>query len=227
MSPKVPIAVFDLDGTLVNGQSGSLISIYLLKHGVVDLPRALRLAWWGARYKLHLPQRQDEPREVILSALNRSMPNDIRQLMRDFHDEVIVPRYRPEALPEIWQRKQEGNVTLLASATFLEVAERAAEYLGMDGYVATEMEQDDTGAYTGLVEGEVTEGKEKLNAVVRWADEHIGAGSWYISHAYGDHISDVSLLAIARYPHAVCPSYLMKFAATAHKWAILNWGTSS
>ena len=185
------------------------------------------MAWWGARYKLHLPQRQDEPREVILSALNRSMPNDIRQLMRDFHDEVIVPRDRPEALPEIWQRKQEGNVTLLASATFLEVAERAAEYLGMDGYVATEMEQDDTGAYTGLVEGEVTEGKEKLNAVVRWADEHIGAGSWYISHAYGDHISDVSLLAIARYPHAVCPSYLMKFAATARKWAILNWGTSS
>ena len=126
MSPKVPIAVFDLDGTLVNGQSGSLISLYLLKHGVVDVPRAVRLAWWGARYKLHLPQRQDEPREVILSALNRSMPNDIRQLMRDFHDEVIVPRYRPEALPEIWQRKQEGNVTLLASATFLEVAERAA-----------------------------------------------------------------------------------------------------
>ena len=224
---KVPIAVFDLDGTLVDGQSGSLISLYLLHQKVVKLSGAARLVWWGTRYALHLPQRQSEPREVILKAMNRSLPDDIRDVMHDFHDEVIIPLYRPEALPEIQRRKEEGNVTLLASATFCEVAERAAEYLGMDGYIATEMERDVTGAYTGQVEGEVTEGKEKLNAVVRWADEHFGAGNWYIAYAYGDHISDLSLLAIARHPNAVCPSYLMKLAAMRHNFTVLSWGTSS
>ena len=228
MSSKVPIAVFDLDGTLVDGQSGSLVSLYLLRHGIVSRPRAVRLAWWGTRYKLHLPQRQAEPREVIVRALNRSSSSEeIRRLMRDFHDEVIIDRYRPEAKPEIDKRKEEGNVTLLATATFFEVAERAAEYLGMDGFVATEMERDETGAYTGQVEGSVTEGEEKLNAVRRWADSNFGSGNWYIAYAYGDHISDSSLLAIARNAYAVCPSQLMKYAARRHKWPILAWGTSA
>ncbi|MDO5118627.1 MAG: HAD family hydrolase [Coriobacteriales bacterium] len=227
MSTKVPLAVFDLDGTLVDGQSGALISTYLLSRNVVNPIAATRLAWWGVRYKLHLPQRQEEPREVILTALNRKLPDDIRQTMRDFHDEVIVPRYRPEAIPEVHQRKQEGCVTLLASATFHEVAERASEYLGMDGFVATEMEQDEEGVYTGLVEGPVTEGREKLNAVVKWADEHLGRANWYIAYAYGDHVSDMSLLATARHAFAVNPSYLMKLAARHRKWTILKWRTSS
>ena len=224
MDDKTPIAVFDLDGTLVDGQSGSLISVYLLKHGIVNAPRAARLAWWGVRYKLHLPQRQDEPREVILSALNKARPDDIAQIMADFHDEVMIPLYRPEMLEEVRKRKEEGCVTLLASATFHEVADRAAAFLGMDGFVATEMERSEDGSYTGFVEGEVTEGREKLSAVIRWANEHIGAGTWFIAHAYGDHSSDVSLLATARHPVAVCPSYLMKLTAQRRKWEILDLG---
>jgi phosphoglycolate phosphatase-like HAD superfamily hydrolase len=101
VSSRTPIAVFDLDGTLVDGQSGSLFSIYLLKHGVINLPRAARLVWWGARYKLHLPQRQDEPREVIMAALNRSHPDDIAQIMREFHAEEMVPRYRQSMIEEV------------------------------------------------------------------------------------------------------------------------------
>lgn len=224
MSARTPIAVFDLDGTLVNGQSGSLFSIYLLKHGVINIPRAARLIWWGARYKFHLPQRQDEPREVILAALNSNRPDDIVQIMRDFHAEQMVPRYRPPMIDELKRRKEEGCVTLLASATFHEVADCAAEYLGMDGFVATEMERDITGSYTGFVQGEVTEGQEKLHAVVRWADAQLGQGNWYLAYAYGDHISDVPLLTIARKAVAVCPSYLMKLAAHRHKWAILHAG---
>ena len=226
MSLKTPIAVFDLDGTLIDGQSGSLISLYLLSRKVVSLPRAARLAWWGARYKLHLPQRQDEPREVILAALNQQSPDEIRQMMRDFHDEVMVERYRPKGVAEVRRRADEGCVTLLASATFRDVAERAAEHLGMDGFVATEMERDDSGDYTGRVEGDVTEGKAKLDAIVRWANDHYGTDGWYINYAYGDHISDAPFLSIARHPFAVEPSYLMKQLSKRRKWTILAWGTS-
>ncbi|MBR1830098.1 MAG: haloacid dehalogenase-like hydrolase [Atopobiaceae bacterium] len=227
VSHRTPLAVFDLDGTLIDGQSGSLISIYLLAHKVVSLPRAARLAWWGARYKLHLPQRQDEPREVILAALNQRTPEEIRQTMRGFHDEVMIERYRPKGVAEVRQRASEGCVTLLASATFRDVAERAAEHLGMDGFVATEMERDASGDYTGRVEGDVTEGKAKLDAVIRWANDRFGADGWYVKYAYGDHGSDAPLLSIARHPFAVEPSYLMKLIAKQRKWTILKWGTSS
>ena len=44
------IAVFDYDGTCVDGQSGSLFTAYLFTHGMMKFPRAMRLLWWGARY---------------------------------------------------------------------------------------------------------------------------------------------------------------------------------
>ena len=227
MIARVPIAVFDLDGTLVNGQSGALFSTYLLSRKVVKLPQAARLAWWGFRYKLNLPQRQDEPREVIVNQLRRNLPDNISQTMEDFTDEVLVSRFRPKGVEEVHKRKEEGCVTLLASATFHDVAKRAAERLEMDGFVATEMERDEAGLYTGLVEGAVTEGKEKLDAVVRWANEQFGQDNWYLAYAYGDHISDASLLTTARCAFAVQPSYLMKLLARRNKWTILNWGTSA
>jgi HAD superfamily hydrolase (TIGR01490 family) len=223
---RTPIAVFDLDGTSVNGQSGSLISQYLLRHHVVSLPSAARLAWWGIRYKLRLPHRQGEPREVILRSLNRAQPNAVRETMHTFHDEVMVPRYYQEALSEVARRKAEGCVTLLVSATFHEVAERAANYMGVDAFVATEMQQGPDGQYLALVAGEVVEGKEKVRAVARWADEHLGSGSWYIAYAYGDHHSDQQLLCSAHKAYVVNPSYALKFSAKRHQWDILKWGTT-
>ena len=54
MTPR-KVAIFDFDGTIVDGQSGALFTTYLLRHGIMRLPRALHLGWWGLRYKLHLP----------------------------------------------------------------------------------------------------------------------------------------------------------------------------
>ena len=52
MTPR-KVAIFDFDGTIVDGQSGALFTTYLLRHGIMRLPRALHLGWWGLRYKLH------------------------------------------------------------------------------------------------------------------------------------------------------------------------------
>ena len=60
------IAVFDFDGTVISGQSGLLFSAYLLRRHLSSIARTLKLVWWGARYKLHLPQRQEEARELVV-----------------------------------------------------------------------------------------------------------------------------------------------------------------
>ena len=64
------IAAFDLDGTLLRGQSGTLIVNYLWRRHLISLGTALACAWWGVRYKLHLPLRQNEVRERIYRALD-------------------------------------------------------------------------------------------------------------------------------------------------------------
>lgn len=218
-----PVAVFDYDGTCINGQSGSLIAQWLTKEGYLSMRTFAALAWWGIRYKLHLPYRHEEARELIFRDLGVRGQHQVEQIMQQFHDEVLVPRYRPLAIDEIALRKTEGCTTVLVSATFDAIARRAAEYLGADGFVATAMETDESGHYTGNVLGDVIEGDAKVLVTYRWADDHLGKGSWSLEYAYGDHHTDIELLAAAHHPVAVSPGPTLKRASRRNGWPIANW----
>lgn len=219
----VPVAVFDFDGTSIEGQSGTFFTHYLLTHDLISHWQVAKLIWWGTRYVLHLPHRQDEARELVFSDLGHRDPAEVEQIMRDFHDVELVPRYRPQALAEVRKRKEEGCITLLVSATFRGIADVAGEYMGVDGVVATVMERDATGHFTGFVEGDVVEGPAKVEAVRNWSDEHIGKGRWKLAYAYGDHHSDEELLEASEKCYAVCPGTVLERLAKKNDWEVLDW----
>ena len=217
------VAVFDFDGTCIGGQSGALFTEYLLFRRLMSPQRALRLIWWGIRYNLHLPYRQDEARELVLGALSEMSAPEVDELMVRFHDEVLRPRYRPQALEELARCQAEGMVALLVSATFDAMAAQAARVMGFDGYAATRMVRDSRGNYTGAVDGPVVAGAEKYRAVVRWCDQHLGEGAWRLERAYGDHHSDKDLLSHARVAVAVCPGKTLRSLARRRGWIIADW----
>lgn len=220
---KIKLAVFDYDGTIISGQSGSLFSRYLLKHGLISKRTLARLFWWGARYVLHLPYRQNESRELIFRDLGIHSQAEAAQIMINFHNEVLLPRYRTAAIAEAKRREAEGCTTLLLSATFYDIAKAAADYLGIDNVIATHMELDEEGLFTGLVAGEVTAAAEKLKVATQWADEHLGQGVWELTYAYADHFSDEPLLTAAVYPCAVNPGPALKRIAKRKGWPIVDW----
>lgn len=217
------LAVFDYDGTIVDGQSGLLFSRYLFSRHLISLSTAGRLMWWGIRYKLRLPCREGEARELIFRDLGARGYEEALRIMREFHEVSLVPRYRADAIAEVGRRRKEGCVTVLVSATFQEIARVAADALGLDGVVATRMELDDHGHFTGRVEGEVVAGQGKCRAITRWADGRFGAGHWLIAFAYGDHLSDEPLLEQAEYCFAVCPGKTMRHQARQRGWPVLDW----
>lgn len=220
---KRQVAVFDFDGTSVDGQSGTLFTTYLLRHRIMKLSRALTLGVWGIRYKFHLPCRQSQARELVFGALTQMDAADVDKIMYQFHDDVMLPRYRRAALAEVARRREEGCVTLLVSATFEPIAQAAASKLGVDAFIATKMERDAQGNYTGQVEGEVLAGDEKYRSVEIWCDANLGKGAWELAYAYGDHHTDEDLLAHAREAFAVCPGNTLKPVAKKNGWHILDW----
>ncbi len=217
------VAVFDFDGTSIDGQSGSLFTRYLLAHHMMSPLRLARLAWWGTRYKLHLPVRQDEARELVFGALRGQTSEEVDALMARFHDEVLAPLYRPRALREVTWCHQKGLVVLLVSATFEPIASVAARRMGADGFAATRMERDARGRYTGRVDGPVVEGVEKCRAVEAWCDAHLGVGAWVLERAYADHHTDAPLLETAREARVVCPGTTLAVSARRRGWPVLDW----
>lgn len=222
-SQLTPVAVFDYDGTCINGQSGKLITTWLFKNGYLSIRGMSSLAMWGARYALHIPHREERAREVIFRDLNIYSAKEVEGIMTAFHREVLVPRYRSRAMGEVARRKAEGCVTLLVSATFGAIAHDAAAYLGADGFVATEMERDEQGYYTGRVLGDVVEGEAKVAAAQAWANEKLGKDKWYLAYAYGDHHSDIELLGSATHPIAISPDLTLRRIARKNGWAMSDW----
>lgn len=220
---RTRVSVFDFDGTVIDGQSGALFTTYLLRRHMLPTSCVLRLGCWGVRYKLHLPYRQEESRELVFRAFDGLTAPEVDAIMTSFHEEVLVPRYRPRAVAEFDRRNAEGDVTLLVSATFEPIARAAAGRLGADGSVATPMELGPDGSYTGRVGGSVIAGAEKYRAAAAWCDEHLGRGRWELSSAYADHHSDEDLLARAAHPFAVCPGSTLRPIARRNGWPILDW----
>ena len=217
------VAVFDFDGTCIRGQSGALFTWYLFAHRSLSLRKALRLLWWGARYKLHLPCRQGEARELVLTGLAGLSAEQVDELMARFHDEVLRPRYREQALEEVGRCHDLGMAVLLVTATFEAIAACAALYVGADGHVATRMVRGPEGSYTGIVDGPVIAGGEKYLGVRQWCNDNLGEGTWRLERAYGDHYTDRDLLSRACVAVAVCPDRTMRAFARRRGWTIADW----
>ncbi len=220
---RAVIAAFDLDGTLLKGQSGTLVLGYLMRRRFITARTAALAAWWGIRYKLHLPLRQNEVRERIFKDLSCFSAERVEQIMHDFHREVMVPRYRPDGVAALRRHEEAGEHVALISATFDQIAQAAREYLDCDVALATVMELDETGRYTGEVEGDTTAGSEKVARIRAWADGCFGAGGWELAYAYGDHHSDIPMLEAATTCYAVNPGPTLRREAERRSWKVLVW----
>ncbi len=220
---KIPLAVFDFDNTMIDGQTGVIFTRYLLDKGYVSHATVAKVIAWGAKYFVRLPVEQNRVREYIFSDLVGMTTEEFEDISKDFHDKVLTRLYRSDALRTLTERQREGCATLVASATFEPVVAEVARHLGMDGYTGTVMEVDDSGRYTGFVEGRVVQAEDKLERILDWGDEHLGAGRWKLTYAYGDHHSDYDTLDAADHPVAVHPSFSLWRAALRLGWPIERW----
>lgn len=220
---KVQLAVFDFDGTSIEGSSPSwLVNRLIFTHKITPLT-SVKIGFWGIAYKWHLPQNEAWVRGQVFTAFEGKPKEEVDRYLRNFYDEWIARRFRPKADEAMQARADEGCEVIVVSATFEPILLRAMESHPFHHQISTRMKVAEDGTYTREVDGRPIEGEEKLIALKHWCDGHYGEGNWEIAYAYGDHHSDEPLLSAAKHPFAVSPNTGMTKIAKQRNWPILDW----
>ena len=220
---KVQLAVFDLDGTCLDGSSTVRLVLDLLKHGKLFLHTGVVIGFWGLAYKLKLPQNEAWVRSKVWKAFVGKPKDKVDEFLRNYVDRVVEKIWRDAATKEIEKHHAQGREVVLVSASFEPIVCRVCELHNVDHQISTRMKVDASGAYLRQVDGMPIEGIQKVLALRAYADGRFGEGSWVVSHAYADHYSDIPMLEFAQTPHAICPDRALLKHAENNDWDVVLW----
>jgi HAD superfamily hydrolase (TIGR01490 family) len=214
------VAAFDVDGTLIRGQTQALLVQQLRSEGKLSLSTTIAVTLWFLGYKIGLPVRPDRILKRVLATFEGWAPEDLTPVMEALLQNHLAARLRPEGVGAIGDHVALGHRVVLVSAATEPVISTLAKYLGVEAVVATRLEVRD-GRLTGRIDGDVVEGERKAKALTAWADATLS--QWRLVAAYGDHESDEPLLRMAERPVAVCPSAGLRGLAARRGWTCVEW----
>ena len=221
MTASRPIAAFDLDGTVLRGQSGALWAWHLAGRRLVPARTALRVATLVVRYRRGAALDYDRLAAELLAGFSGRPIADFEGLIDPFVEDRLVPTVRREARATMARRRAEGCHVVLASAALAPLVARMAARLPADGWIATELAPPIDGTFAGRLAGPVRHGAAKVEALRAHGDARFAR--WHLEDAFTDHESDLALLEAARRPTAVNPSPGLKRVARERGWPIAAW----
>jgi len=215
----VTLAIFDLDNTLIAGDSDYLWGQYLVDQGIVNRDEYEAA---NARFYEDYKQGQLDIREFLNFALQPLAQHDPEQLYAwraDFVREKIEPILLPAARRLIEEHRSIGDTLMIITATNRFVTEPIARLYGIEHLIATTPEFKE-GRYTGHYEGTPCFQEGKVTRLDEWLNQHECSleGSWF----YSDSHNDLPLLGRVRHPVAVDPDDILRQHATQESWPVLS-----
>lgn len=212
------LAVFDIDGVLVRGESQKQFASFLRKKGKIGGLLFLRIACWFVAYRLGFIKDTLPMRNAAYRAFQGWSEETMSAEVEDFFNSAVKGRMVPAAVELLRNHQQAGDSVLLLSASLEPVVKRIARSLGVRDFIATRLEMKD-GRYSGRIEGSVPHGTAKREALERYLKAHQKHERIRI---YADHRSDECVLSAATEAVAVNPDPELKAIARRKEWEILE-----
>lgn len=213
------LAIFDLDNTLIAGDSDHAWGQFLSDKGIVDAKMYEQAN--DQFYQDYLNGELDIQRylEFSLAPLTAHPLPDLLNWRKQFVDERIKPLMLDKADALVRSHREQGHYILIITATNHFVTEPIAEQLGVDHLIATNPEMID-GRYTGAIEGIPSFQEGKVTRLNDWLKEKQFSleGSFF----YSDSHNDIPLLDIVDTPVAVDPDEKLEAHAQQHGWKIIS-----
>lgn len=211
------LALFDLDNTILKGQSQKMLVRYLFKSKKIKITFLIYIYFWFFLYKLGLIKDVIKIREKSFKICRGWSKEYTKKILDDFLNLYIKPNFYKEALEIIEFHKNNNAVLILISSSLFPLIELIGEYLKFDFIFATELKINNN-LYTGEIEGNVVYGdfkKYKINNFIK--DNNLSLEN---SYCYADHYSDVSLLNLVDNPIVINPDKKILKISLLKKWKI-------
>jgi HAD superfamily hydrolase (TIGR01490 family) len=217
------VAIFDFDGTLYPQETFKLMMNYMKKHPIhaskyQPFYRALMKPYLAYKMKLY-PENKMKAKsmQLYLNAL-KDMPQQevehyFKDMSKEMHNELnvtVVNRLKNHLIA--------GDHVLLVSGAFAPMLNEVTRDLAIHNVIGTQIPMSngtiDTETAIYHIQG------ERKNEMIEQALQGLDI-DWKNSSAYGDSISDITVLELVGNPVAVRPESRLQAIAEDRKWEIL------
>lgn len=213
------LAIFDLDNTLIAGDSDHLWGEFLVQRGLVDSRRFK--AANDQFYQDYKDGRLDIEAYLrfALQPLSEHALSNLIDWRTEFLAEKIAPIMLPAAERLLQSHRDQGHTLMIITATNDFITGPIAEKLGVDHLLASRAQMIGD-RYTGEIDGVPCFRDGKVQRLHQWLEEHQASlqDSWF----YSDSHNDLPLLRKVSHPVAVDPDPVLLREAQTAGWKVLS-----
>ena len=217
------LALFDLDGTLLEIDSDHAFGDFMVAIGWVDAEVFRRRN--DAFYDDYQAARLDIDAYIDFATAPWRERDEAQVLaMRGrFMREVVQPALDERALALVRRHQAAGDRTAIVTATNEFITRPIAQAFGVAELIAVELVRDDNRRVTGAVRGVPSFREGKVVRVEQWlAGQGLRHADFDRITCYGDSTNDLPLLEWATHPVATNPAPALAALARERGWPVLN-----
>lgn len=212
-------AFFDFDGTLIKGYSATAFFKERIKARDIDAKEVLATLVESVNIERHGKDVTDLM-DIVVKAQEGKSLEYLEDFGRRIFNTKIAKMIYPDARVLIAAHQAAGHTIVLASSATLPQVESAADDLGIEHIVCTELAVEN-GEFTGELASPVRWGDEKANGVREFADEYgINLAD---SFCYSNGAEDVPFLELAGNPRPLNPDDELVVIAKERKWPVARF----
>lgn len=219
---KQNLALFDLDNTLLAGDSDYNWSVFLISEGLLD----------AAQHKARNEQFYEDYKngsldiyaflKFQLQPLSQHPKAFLDTLHQKYMQTVIRPMMTQKAQALVDAHKAKGDLCMVITATNSFVTKPIATAYGIEHLIGTDPEMVD-GQFTGGVSGTPSFQQGKVTRLNDWlAARGQTLADFDTSHFYSDSHNDLPLMKLVTHPVAVDADPILTAHAQAHGWPIIS-----
>ncbi|MDX1597449.1 MAG: HAD family hydrolase [Marinobacter sp.] len=213
------LAIFDLDNTLLAGDSDHAWGEFLVEEGIVDAEEYRKAN--DRFYQEYLNGELDILHYLgfALQPLAKHAMADLLTWRERFMDKKVRPMLQDKAFNLLDEHRNQGHTLMIITATNRFVTEPIADILGIEHLIATDPELVD-GHYTGEVAGIPSFQGGKVTRLNDWlaSNSETLDGAWF----YSDSHNDAPLLRKVDNPVAVDPDPTLEKLAVENGWKVMS-----